>query len=565
MKQNMSSIEIRSKFLEFFGNNGHTIVPSSSLIPKDDDSVLFTTAGMQQFKDYYTDKKDAQSDFHSKNTASIQKCIRTSDIDEVGDSSHLTFFEMFGNFSFGGYYKENAIKYAYEFITREMALDISYITVFKGLENSPIKKDEESIKVWKSLGIKDIREEGMEDVFWGPTGSSGPCGPTTEIYCKDNKGKDLEIWNIVFNEFYCYGSREQLLESPQTVRLESLSFKGIDTGMGLERLVMIIQKVDNIYDTDIFKSAMNKIKENSDKWDIKGARIIADHIRASTSLIEDGVIPSNTDRGYILRRLLRRAIRYAKTIDLKIDLIELVDNDKVEIKEEIRKEIERFEKTLEIGLREFEKGRDAFILYSSYGFPLELAMELAKEKGISIDVDKFNEEMKKHQELSRSGALQKFKGGLADADDPIIIKYHTATHLLHQALCDVLGDGITQKGSNITKERLRFDFSFDRKMTDEEKVKVEDIVNNKIRENLYVKNIVMSRDEAEKIGAKHFFGDKYGDEISIYYIGDTLENAYSKEFCGGPHVGNTGEIGKFKIQKEEAVAGGIRRIKAVLQ
>ncbi|HEY4478244.1 MAG TPA: alanine--tRNA ligase-related protein, partial [Candidatus Paceibacterota bacterium] len=298
MKQNMSSIEIRSKFLEFFGNNGHTIVPSSSLIPKDDDSVLFTTAGMQQFKDYYTDKKDAQSDFHSKNTASIQKCIRTSDIDEVGDSSHLTFFEMFGNFSFGGYYKENAIKYAYEFITREMALDISYITVFKGLENSPIKKDEESIKVWKSLGIKDIREEGMEDVFWGPTGSSGPCGPTTEIYCKDNKGKDLEIWNIVFNEFYCYGSREQLLESPQTVRLESLSFKGIDTGMGLERLVMIIQKVDNIYDTDIFKSAMNKIKENSDKWDIKGARIIADHIRASTSLIEDGVIPSNTDRGY---------------------------------------------------------------------------------------------------------------------------------------------------------------------------------------------------------------------------------------------------------------------------
>ncbi len=565
MKQNMSSIEIRSKFLEFFEKNGHTIVPSSSLIPKDDDSVLFTTAGMQQFKDYYTDKKDAQSDFHSKNTASIQKCIRTSDIDEVGDSSHLTFFEMFGNFSFGGYYKENAIKYAYEFITREMALDISYITVFKGLENSPIKKDEESIKVWKSLGIKDIREEGMEDVFWGPTGSSGPCGPTTEIYCKDNKGKDLEIWNIVFNEFYCYGSREQLLESPQTVRLESLSFKGIDTGMGLERLVMIIQKVDNIYDTDIFKSAMNKIKENSDKWDIKGARIIADHIRASTSLIEDGVIPSNTDRGYILRRLLRRAIRYAKTIDLKIDLIELVDNDKVEIKEEIRKEIERFEKTLEIGLREFEKGRDAFILYSSYGFPLELAMELAKEKGISIDVDKFNEEMKKHQELSRSGALQKFKGGLADADDPIIIKYHTATHLLHQALCDVLGDGITQKGSNITKERLRFDFSFDRKMTDEEKVKVEDIVNNKIRENLYVKNIVMSRDEAEKIGAKHFFGDKYGDEISIYYIGDTLENAYSKEFCGGPHVGNTGEIGKFKIQKEEAVAGGIRRIKAVLQ
>jgi len=561
----MSSIEIRSKFLEFFEKNGHTIVPSSSLIPKDDDSVLFTTAGMQQFKDYYTDKKDAQSDFHSKNTVSIQKCIRTSDIDEVGDSSHLTFFEMFGNFSFGGYYKENAIKYAYEFITREMALDISYITVFKGLENSPIKKDEESIKVWKSLGIKDIREEGMEDVFWGPTGSSGPCGPTTEIYCKDNKGKDLEIWNIVFNEFYCYSSREQLLESPQTVRLESLSFKGIDTGMGLERLVMIIQKVDNIYDTDIFKSAMNKIKENSDKWDIKGARIIADHIRASTSLIEDGVIPSNTDRGYILRRLLRRAIRYAKTIDLKIDLIELVDNDKVEIKEEIRKEIERFEKTLEIGLREFEKGRDAFILYSSYGFPLELAMELAKEKGISIDVDKFNEEMKKHQELSRSGALQKFKGGLADADDPIIIKYHTATHLLHQALCDILGDGIAQKGSNITKERLRFDFSFDRKMTDEEKVKVEDIVNNKIRENLYVKNIVMSRDEAEKIGAKHFFGDKYGDEISIYYIGDTLENAYSKEFCGGPHVGNTGEIGKFKIQKEEAVAGGIRRIKAVLQ
>jgi alanyl-tRNA synthetase len=398
-------------------------------------------------------------------------------------------------------------------------------------------------------------------------------GLSHEEFLKADEARDIvEIWNDVFMQY----------EKKDGKVIGKLPKPSVDTGAGLERLAMVIQNVDNIYDTDLLKPIMDKIEENSNSGFIREKRIISDHMRSSIFLIGDGVIPSNTDRGYILRRLLRRAIRYSKTIDLKIKLSDLLDSVNIiykdryseiksnNIKEEIDKEVERFEKTLEIGLKEFTKGKDAFTLFSSYGFPIELTIELAKEKGIEIDMKKFEEEFKKHQDLSRSGAEQKFKGGLANPNDNTIVRYHTATHLLHQALHDVLGDGIMQKGSNITTERLRFDFSHNGKMTDEEKKKVEDIVNTKIKESLPVNMVIMPKLEAEKTGARHFFGEKYGDEVSIYFIGNTLESAYSKEFCGGPHVKNTKEISgekgelKFKIAKEEAVAQGIRRIKAVL-
>jgi alanyl-tRNA synthetase len=342
---------------------------------------------------------------------------------------------------------------------------------------------------------------------------------------------------------------------------------------------MVTQGVDNIYDTDLFKPVIEHIKLNATSFNIRAARIMADHIRTAVFLITDGVSPSNTDRGYVLRRLLRRAIRFGKQLGLEdkiyAELAEITAKKYQEIysnvlenlrivQEEVMKEMEKFGKTLERGIKEFGKGTDAFTLFTSYGFPLELITEIAKEKGIKIDVNKFNAEMKKHQDLSRVGAEQKFKGGLADANDPIVVRYHTATHLLHQALHDVLGEGVGQKGSNITSERLRFDFSYPTKMTDEEKKKVENIVNEKISEALPVNRVIMPKSEAEKTGARHFFGEKYGDEISIYYIGSDLKTAYSKEFCGGPHVKNTSELGKFKIVKEEAVSAGVRRIKATL-
>ncbi|HEY4503766.1 MAG TPA: alanine--tRNA ligase [Candidatus Paceibacterota bacterium] len=590
MTSAMTSSEIRSKFLEFFEKKGHKIVSSSSLIPKDDPSVLFTTAGMQQFKPYYTNDKSALKDFGSKNTVSIQKCIRTSDIEEVGDDSHNTFFEMLGNFSFGGYGKKMAIEYAYEFITREMGLDISYVSVFGGLKDSYLERDEESKKIWQALGIRDIREEEMSDVFWGPTGNSGPCGPTTEIYCKNIEGENIEIWNIVFNEFYCHGSREQLLNAPNEIKIEKLPFLGIDTGMGFERLLYIVQRKKSVFETDVFQSVMDKIKVKSENWNIKSARIVADHVKASIFMIADGVAPSNTDRGYVLRRLLRRATRYAKVVDLKIYLSELVDfvldeykgfhenilKDKIEIKKEIDKEVEKFDKTIGIGLREFNKisttdisGNSAFTLFSSYGLPIDVIIDLAKEKKLVVDVEGFEKEFKKHQNLSRTGAEQKFKGGLADTSE-MSKRYHTATHLLHQALHDVLGKSVMQKGSNITPERLRFDFSHDSKMTSEEKKKVEDIVNQKIGEDLPVQQAILPKAEAEKIEARHSFDEKYGSEVSIYYIGKNMKDAYSKEFCGGPHIVNTKELAgpegkwKFKILKEEALSQGVRRIKAVL-
>lgn len=542
----MKSKEIRRRFLEFFEKRGHKIVPSSSLVPENDPSVLFTTAGMQQFKPYYIGKKNAKSDFGSLNTASVQKCVRTSDIEEVGDESHLTFFEMLGNFSFGGYWKAEARRYAYEFITSPdwMNLKIDYVSVFGGEGELPA--DKESEEIWEKIKKEkkenfEIKKSGRKENFWGPTGEEGPCGPTTEIYVNG-----IEIWNIVFNEYY----------QSKDKALKPLEIKGIDTGAGLERLAMVLQNVDNIYETDIFLPLMLEAKKFTD--DFHSQRIIADHFRTSAALIADGVLPSNTERGYILRRLIRRVA--IKTNCQMIDFTGWPES----VKSIIREEMEKFKKTIDRGMKEFEKGADPFVLFTTYGFPIELTAELAKEKGKSVDIEKFKMEMKKHQELSRVGAEQKFRGGLADESEQVI-KYHTATHLLHQVLHEVLGDKVSQKGSNITAERLRFDFTHPTKMTNEEKQKVEVIVNQKIAEDLPVNKIILPKDEALKTGAYHSFNEKYGDEVSIYFIGENLASAFSKEFCGGPHVVHTGVLGKFKILKEEAVAAGIRRIKAVLE
>jgi alanyl-tRNA synthetase len=533
----MDSTQVREKFLNFFKEKGHVVVPSSSLVPQNDSSVLFTTAGMQQFKPYYINPDLAPA----KNVASVQKCVRTNDIDEVGDETHLTFFEMLGNFSFGGYWKKEAIEYAYEFITKELGLTIDYVSVFKD-DESGIPADLESIEIWKSIDPKlEIKEHKKEDNFWGPTGDEGPCGPTTEIYING-----VEIWNIVFNEFY----------KTKEGKYEPLKIKGIDTGMGLERLLVQVQNKKNVFETDLFNG--EKTREE---------RIIADHVKASLFLASDGVRPGNVGQGYILRRLVRRAAKFSKTsLSLEIKKILKIYNGVYSFHgiDEIEKEETKFKETLEKGLKEFNNGVDPFTLFTSYGFPIELTIELAKEKGQKIDMEEFNRKMKSHQEISKIGADQKFKGGLAGTGE-MEVKYHTATHLLHQALRDVLGPTVSQKGSNITSERLRFDFAFDRKMTDDEKKRVEDTVNEKIKMKLPVHKEVMSKADAEKTGALHFFGDKYGDEVNVYYIGDSLEDAYSKEFCGGPHVENIGDLGKFKIQKEEAVSAGVRRIKAILE
>lgn len=590
----MKSSEIRSKFLNFFKEREHAIIPSASLVTSDDkgvtNSTLFNTAGMQPLVPYLLGKAHPEG----KRLVNVQKVLRTVDIDDIGDKTHATFFEMLGNWSLGDYFKEEAINWSYKFLTdKEQGLGLDpkrlYVTVFEGDGIAP--RDEEAASIWKKI----FDENGIEGnrIFylpaknnWWEAGDNGPCGPDTEMfydvsntfngkgltheeYIKaDDERYVIEVWNDVFMQY----------EKKDGKIVGKLPKPSVDTGAGLERLTMTLQGVDNIYDTDLLKPLMDYIKNSSKDWNLKSARIISDHIRSSILLIGDGVIPSNTDRGYILRRLLRRAIVNANKIKLQEfslkNLVDIVVNNYKEvypvlaeksdyIKNEINTEEEKFRKTLEKGLKEFEKGTDAFVLFSSYGFPLELTLELAKEKGLSVDIEKFNEEFKKHQDLSRSGAEQKFKGGLADTSE-MSIKYHTATHLLHQALHDVLGDGVGQKGSNITPERLRFDFSYDKKMTDEEKKKVEDIINEKIKLGLPVQNVVMPKVEAEKTGARHFFGEKYGDEVSIYFIGNDLQTAYSKEFCGGPHVKNTSELGTFKIQKEEASSQGVRRIKAIL-
>ncbi|HEY4483909.1 MAG TPA: alanine--tRNA ligase [Candidatus Paceibacterota bacterium] len=589
----MQSEEIRKIFLDFFKNRNHSILPSASLVPENDPSVLFNTAGMQPLVPFLMGKDHPAG----RRLANIQKCVRTQDIDEVGDATHDTFFEMMGNWSLGDYFKEEAIYWSYELLTsidEGFGLDPErlYITVFAGDANAP--RDEESFNIWRSLGIPEHRIYFMDakSNWWSP-GDNGPCGPDTEIFYDiteeglgdltleeylraDDNQQVVEIWNNVFMEY----------EKRDGKVVGKLSQKNVDTGAGLERFVMALQGKNNIFETDLFSSLMESIESLAISSNSKSSRIIADHLRTSIFMIGDGVTPSNTDRGYILRRLLRRAIfntvsknlaqeQINSLVDIIINKYQFIypelQNLSDLIKKEILAEADKFTKTLKDGLREFDKlsnsnisGPDAFKLFTTYGFPIEMTKELAENKNISIDLEGYAEEFKRHQELSRQGAEQKFKGGLADNSEKTV-QYHTTTHLLHQALREVLGDHVSQKGSNITAERLRFDFTHTAKMTEAEKKAVESIVNDKISKHLPVNSIILPKEEAERTGALHFFGDKYGDQVSIYYIGENLESAYSKEFCGGPHVTNTMDLGRFKILKEEAVASGVRRIKAVLE
>ena len=538
-------------------------MPSSSLIPKDS-TVLLTTAGMQQFVPYLSGDQDALKELGSLHLASAQKCFRAVDIDEVGDDTHHTFFEMLGNWSIGvndkgEYFKEGAIKFALGFFVDELGLDKEelHITIFKGDKDIP--KDEEAKRIWLENGISEdkIQEMGMEDNFWGPTAQTGPCGPSSEIYYNG-----VEIWNLVFMEYNkkADGSFEKLAQT------------NIDTGIGFERLLSLLNGVGSAYETDLFKSIIEKIGSK----DIKTTRIIADHTRGACFLIADGIVPSNTEKGYILRRILRRSIRFGRSLNLDksflIDLAKVVINEYKEaypelennILDVIKKEQEKFEKTLENGLKQFEKldkitGDDAFNLYQSYGFPFELTQELAEEKGIDVDEDAFKNAFEKHQELSRKGMEQKFKGGLADTSEQTT-KYHTATHLLLSALREVLDKDVSQKGSNITAERIRFDFNHDAKLTEEEVRRVEDLVNERIKEDLEVKFEEMPLDQARSDGAVGVFGEKYGDVVKVYTIG-----SFSKEICGGPHVKKTSELGHFKITKQESPGAGMRRIRAILK
>src|SRR3989339_23203 len=567
----MTHKEIRDKFIKFFQERGHKLVPSASLMPTDP-SVLFTTAGMQQFKYYYTGQADATKDFGSLNTVTIQKCVRTSDIDEVGDESHLTFFEMLGNFSFGGYFKKEAIQYGHDFIVKEMGLKIDYVSVFEG--DTDVPADVDSEKFWKEVDPNIvIKKFGRKDNFWGPTGAEGPCGPTTEIYVNG-----LEIWNIVFNQYYQHTDK----------KLELLKVPGIDTGMGLERLAMVVQNKNNIFETDLFQSMMDQIPSGIS---IKIKRIIVDHSRAISFMLADNYRPSNKEAGYVLRRLMRRLITYEylnlNTVQLNVrNILQIVCQqyrsnylvlDENIIFNEYEYERGKFTKSLKNGLTELNKldrldSEKAFRLYESYGLPYEIIKEVGSDKAKDLNRENFDEEFKKHQELSRAGAEKKFgghgivKGDLTAANDEelgIKTKYHTATHLLQAALRKILGDSVKQSGSDINADRLRFDFTLDRKMMTEEIKQVEDLINRAIKQDLIVNSKEMSFDEAIKSGALAFFKLKYPERVTVYTVGDK-NDYFSKEVCGGPHVQHTGEIGGIKIAKEEAVSTGIRRIRIQL-
>jgi alanyl-tRNA synthetase len=585
----MTSDEIRSKYLQFFKEHGHSVISSSSLIPENDPTVLFTTAGMHPLVPYLLGSKHPQGN----RLTDVQKCIRTGDIVDVGDYSHHTFFEMLGNWSLGDYFKKEAIEWSYEFLTSPKWLDLDKkriaVSVFKGDDDASF--DDEAFETWKKLGVseKRIAKLPKKNNWWGPAGETGPCGPDTEMFYwvgdpkkvpesfNDDNGLWLEIWNDVFMQY----------NKNADGKFEPLAQKNVDTGMGLERLLAVVNGLDDNYKTELFWPIIEKIEELSGKKyggeAIKAMRIIADHIKAAVFILGDekGTAPSNSGQGYVLRRLIRRAVRYGKQLGLKSftkEIAEVVVTTYKNIYPEILKnhdfiltqlsaEEEKFEKTLEHGLKEFEKGASPFVLFTSYGFPIEMTKELAKEKGTEIDEQKFNEELKKHQELSRTASGGMFKGGLADASE-VTKKLHTATHLLNAALRQVLGTHVMQKGSNITPERLRFDFSHDQKMTDEQKKNVENLVNNWIEAKLPVEIQELPKTEAEKV-ALHSFNEKYGDIVKVYSIGEK-GNYISREFCGGPHVGNTGDLTgdssmHFKIQKEEAVSAGVRRIKAILE
>ncbi len=573
--------------MEFFKKHNHTIIPSAPLIPENDPSVLFTTAGMQPLVPYLLGEKHPGG----KRIADYQKCVRTVDIDSVGDNRHLTYFEMLGNWSLGDYFKKEAIAMSYKFLTEELGIDPEKLSVtcFAGDADAP--KDIEAFEAWKNAGIPEERIYfyGKEDNWW-IAGEEGPCGPDTEMFldtgkpaCSENCqpscncGKYVEIWNNVFMEYY---------KSKDGIK--KLEQKNVDTGLGLERMAMLLQKVETPFDTELFKPVMEELEKLEKIDDIKSRRIVAEHLRSSIMIIADGGRPSNIDRGYVLRRLIRRMTRHMSKLQIDLenisDLIDLTINNLNEmypelqtkrdiIKNVIIEEKDKFIKTLGHGEKEFEKvinkleqenknvidGKTIFKLYETYGFPPEITADLAQEKGYKIDLTEFDKLFKEHQEKSRLGSEQKFKGGLAEQNE-ITTAYHTATHLLHQALRNVLGDHVKQSGSNITTERLRFDFSHPEKMTPEQIKQVEDIVNEQIKRDLNVVSEEMPLEEAKKSGAIGLFENKYGDTVKVYTIGD-----FSKEICGGPHVKHTGELGHFKIKKEESSSAGIRRIKAILE
>ncbi|MBP6931417.1 MAG: alanine--tRNA ligase [Candidatus Pacebacteria bacterium] len=579
----MQSNEIRSRFLAFFEKRGHKIIPSASLVPENDPSVLFNTAGMQPLVPYLLGEVHPMG----KRIADIQKCVRTGDLEDIGDNRHFSFFEMMGNWSLGDYFKDEAIAWSYEFLTSKdegLGLDKSrlYVTIFEGDENAPY--DQESKDIWMKQGIPENRIYALpaDDNWWSP-GDNGPCGPCSEMFYDmvgstgdlDHEGflsavkKEtvIEIWNDVFMEY----------EKKDGKVIGKLKQKNVDTGAGLERISAVMQGQKTGYETDMLKPVMDMIRENAKHLDDLSARIVVDHVRASTMLISDGVIPANKSQGYVLRRLIRRSVFYMKKLGLDDGIANEIINyfinfysntypsvAVVDIVTIFKTEEQKFSTTLNDGKKEFEKGTDPFVLATTYGFPIELTLELASEKGQTIDLEDFKVKMAEHQKLSQTASAGMFKGGLANHNDKTI-KLHTAHHLLLAALQEVLGVEVKQRGSNITEERLRIDFTFDRKMTDEEKQKVEGIVNEKINAGLNVIRRELPREEAEKIGAQMEFGAKYPDMVSVYFIEDESGNQFSKEFCGGPHVTNTKEIGHFKLQKEEASSAGVRRIKGILE
>lgn len=593
----MKSREIYERFIKFFENRQHVHIPSAPVVPENDPSSLFTTAGMQPLVPYLL----GQTHPAGSRLVNVQKCVRTNDIDEVGDATHLTFFQMLGNWSIGGtetggYGKAEAIQWSYDFlIDKETGLGLDpnrlYITVFAGNDDAP--RDLEASQIWQQAGIPESRIYylGSDSNWWSP-GDNGPCGPNSEMFYDLTKNG---LGELSHQEFLQANENQQVVEIWNDVFMEYRKVNGevvgklnqpnIDTGAGLERLAVVLQRVETVYDTDLFNWSIELIKEKVDNFNLKGAKIISDHMRCAAIMISDGVIPSNTDQGYVLRRLIRRSfveldqmmngsgtgllglVAGKAMLNLPEEYKTIVTQKIVEI---VTSEEKKFSGTLSAGIREFNKisnsditGKEAFNLFSTYGFPIEMTIQMARERGVNVDMVGFQEEMIIHQQTSKSGSEQKFKGGLA-GDDEMSVKYHTTTHLLHAALREVLGDHVEQRGSNITPDRLRFDFSHDDKLTDDEKQAVEDWVNNKINQALPVTCQIMSKESALDSGAIGLFADKYGDEVSVYTIGGD-DNFVSRELCGGPHVQNTSELGIFQIKKEEASSAGVRRIKAILK
>lgn len=589
------SSELRSMFLKFFKDHGHAVISSASVIPENDPTVLFTTAGMHPLVPYLMGAKHPAG----KRLTDVQKCVRTGDIDDVGDFSHLTFFEMLGNWSLGDYFKEQMIPWSWEFLTSPEYLglpkDRLAFSVFAGDADCP--RDEESAQLWRNCGVADdhIFFLPKENNWWGPAGITGPCGPDTEMFIITDKepcgpncspacscGRYLEIWNDVFMQY----------NKKADGTFEPLEQKNVDTGMGLERTICVLNGKKSVYETDLFADILKKISElsgkeyGSDEMTTRAFRIIADHMRTATFIMGDdrGVSPSNVDQGYVLRRLIRRAVRYGMGIGMpegftgevaKViieqykDVYPELKRNEAFVLEQLSLEESRFARTLKQGNREFEKlvekvqdgqidGVSAFHLYDTYGFPVEMTEELARERGLTVDMDGFHDCFRRHQATSQAGAEQRFKGGLADHSEQSA-RLHTATHLLHAALRKVLGPEVAQKGSNITAERLRFDFSFGRKMTKEELAEVERLVNEAIESHTPITCEEMTVAQAKEQGAIGLFESKYGEKVKVYTMGP-----YSKEICGGPHAQNTGDLVSFKIKKEESSSAGVRRIKAVI-